>query len=104
MDEIGELGTDEQAMLLRAIEDKRFLPMGSDKEVSSDFQLIAGTNRDLRLLVEQGHFRDDLFSRVNLWTFELPNLSHRREDIEPNIEYELQKFSKRNGKKLKFQT
>jgi transcriptional regulatory protein RtcR len=47
LDEIGELGTDEQAMLLRAIEDKRFLPMGADREVSSDFQLLAGTNRDL---------------------------------------------------------
>ncbi len=48
LDEIGELGADEQAMLLRALEDKRFLPVGSDKEVESDFQLIAGTNRDLQ--------------------------------------------------------
>ena len=48
LDEIGELGLDEQAMLLRAIEDKRFLPVGSEREVESDFQLIAGTNRDLR--------------------------------------------------------
>ena len=47
LDEIGELGPDEQAMLLRAIEEKRFLPVGADREVRSDFQLIAGTNRDL---------------------------------------------------------
>jgi len=47
LDEIGELGLDEQAMILRAIEDKRFLPVGSDKEAASEFQLIAGTNRDL---------------------------------------------------------
>ena len=47
LDEIGELGLDEQAMLLRALEEKRFLPLGGDQEVSSDFQLIAGTNRDL---------------------------------------------------------
>jgi len=47
LDEIGELGADEQAMLLRALEEKCFLPVGSDKEVGSDFQLIAGTNRDL---------------------------------------------------------
>ena len=47
LDEIGELGLDEQAMLLRAIEEKRFMPMGADQEVASDFQLIAGTNRDL---------------------------------------------------------
>lgn len=47
LDEIGELGTDEQAMLLRAVEERRFLPVGSDTETCSDFQLIAGTNRDL---------------------------------------------------------
>ena len=69
LDEIGELGADEQAMLLRAIEDKRFLPVGSDKEVESDFQLIAGTNRDLRRDVERGRFREDLLARINLWTF-----------------------------------
>jgi len=49
LDEIGELGLDEQAMLLKAVEEKRFFPMGSDREASSDFQLIAGTNRDLRV-------------------------------------------------------
>ena len=47
LDEIAEMGADEQAMLLRAVEERRFLPVGSDKEVKSDFQLIAGTNRDL---------------------------------------------------------
>ena len=72
LDEIGELGPDEQAMLLRAIEDKRFTPLGSDAEVSSNFQLIAGTNRDLRLMVRDGGFRDDLLARINLWTFALP--------------------------------
>jgi transcriptional regulatory protein RtcR len=54
LDEIGELGADEQAMLLRAIEEKRFFPMGSDKETQSDFQLIAGTNRDLRVARQSG--------------------------------------------------
>ena len=54
LDEIGELGLDEQAMLLRAIEEKRFLPVGADREVTSDFQLIAGTNRDLQHDVEEG--------------------------------------------------
>ena len=54
LDEIGELGVDEQAMLLRAIEEKAFLPVGSDKEVASDFQLIAGTNRDLHATCRRG--------------------------------------------------
>ncbi|QGM44324.1 RNA repair transcriptional activator RtcR [Methylocystis heyeri] len=97
LDEIGELGPDEQAMILRAIEEKRFLPLGSDKEASSDFQLIAGTNRDLSQDVAKGKFREDLLARLNLWTFELPALRDRREDIEPNLDFELARFSEREG-------
>lgn len=102
LDEIGELGLDEQAMLLRAIEDKTFFPMGTDRPTSSDFQLIAGTNRDLADEVTAGRFREDLFARINLWCFHLPNLKDRREDLEPNMDYELAKFSKKTGKKLRF--
>jgi transcriptional regulatory protein RtcR len=91
LDEIGELGLDEQAMLLRAIEDKTFFPVGSDKEVTSDFQLIAGTNRDLADRVANGRFREDLLARINLWTFLLPGLRDRPEDIEPNLEFELER-------------
>ena len=87
LDEIGELGGDEQAMLLKAIEEKRFYPLGSDREVSSRFQLIAGTCRDLRADVAAGRFRADLFARINLWTYELPGLAERAEDIAPNIEH-----------------
>jgi transcriptional regulatory protein RtcR len=102
LDEIGELGLDEQTMLLKAIEEKRFAPMGSDKEVESDFQLIAGTNRDLRSAVEAGRFRDDLLARINLWVFELPALRDRREDIEPNIDYELERFAHENDVNVRF--
>ena len=102
LDEIGELGIDEQAMLLRAIEEKRFTPLGSDVEVSSDFQLIAGTNRDLIEHVRQGTFRDDLLARINLWTFELPALRDRPEDIEPNIEYELERLSQSRNQQARF--
>src|SRR5215831_5760231 len=91
LDEIGELGLYEQAMLLRAIEDKTFFPVGSDKEVRSDFQLIAGTNRDLAARVASGRFREDLLARINLWTFPLPGLRERPEDIEPNLEFELER-------------
>ncbi|WP_224246384.1 RNA repair transcriptional activator RtcR [Hyalangium gracile] len=97
LDEIGELGADEQAMLLRALEDKRFLPVGSDKEVESDFQLIAGTNRDLQVEVEHGRFREDLLARINLWTFRLPALRERPEDIPPNLLYELDQASQALG-------
>lgn len=102
LDEIGELGIDEQAMILRAIEEKRFLPMGTDKEVASDFQLIAGTNRDLSLDVEKGKFREDLLARLNLWTFELPGLADRREDIEPNLDFELRNYAARENELITF--
>jgi transcriptional regulatory protein RtcR len=102
LDEIGELGLDEQAMILRAIEDKRFLPVGADKEVGSDFQLIAGTNRDLARAVAEGRFRDDLFARLNLWTFALPGLADRREDIAPNLDYELDRYAEREGTRVTF--
>jgi transcriptional regulatory protein RtcR len=102
LDEVGELGVDEQAMLLRALEEKRFLPLGSDREVSSDFQLIAGTNRALADAVREGRFREDLLARINLWTFRLPALVDRREDIEPNVDYELDQFRRRTGTAVTF--
>jgi transcriptional regulatory protein RtcR len=89
LDEIGELGSDEQAALLRAVEDKQFLPLGADREVRSNFQLIAGTNADLPAAVRRGRFREDLLARINLWTFRLPGLRERPEDIEPNLDHEL---------------
>lgn len=102
LDEIGELGLDEQAMLLRAIEEKIFMPFGGDQSVSSDFQLIAGTHRDLFEQVRQGLFREDLLARINLWTYELPSLKNRIEDLEPNIEHELQNFTRKAGYKVNF--
>jgi transcriptional regulatory protein RtcR len=99
---MGELGLDEQAMLLRALEEKVFLPLGSDREVRSDFQLIAGTNRDLSVGVREGRFREDLLARINLWTFTLPGLRDRIEDIEPNLNYELEQYARRTGKRVTF--
>ena len=104
LDEIGELGPDEQAMLLKAIEDKRFLPVGADHEVSSDFQLIAGTHRDLRVDVASGRFREDLFARINLWSYQLPGLAQRREDIAPNIDHQLILAAQELGRQVRFST
>src|ERR1017187_6275754 len=100
LDEIGELGLDEQAMLLPALEEKRFLPFGGDREVSSNFQLIAGTNRDLQLAVREGRFREDLLARTNLWTFHLAGLRQRPEDIEPNLDYELEQFARKSSQRV----
>ena len=102
LDEIGELGMDEQAMLLKAVEDKRFPPFGGDSEVESDFQLIAGTNRDLRERIHEGRFRADLYARINLWTFSLPALAERPEDIEPNLDYELARHAGNYGVQVRF--
>jgi transcriptional regulatory protein RtcR len=104
LDEIGELGLDEQAMLLRALEEKRFLPLGADAEVSSQFQLIAGTNRPLNAEVQSGDFREDLLARINLWTFRLPALRERTEDFEPNLDYELTRFAERTNRVVRFTT
>ncbi|NUQ10896.1 MAG: sigma 54-interacting transcriptional regulator [Gemmatimonadaceae bacterium] len=102
LDEIGELGLDEQAMLLRALEDRVFLPVGSDREVRSDFQLLAGTNRDLARAVREGRFREDLLSRINLWAFRLPSLRERPEDIEPNLDFELAEHTRATGNRVSF--
>ena len=102
LDEIGELPLDAQAKLLKAIEEKSYRPLGSDSDERSDFQLICGTNRDLDRDVADRKFRRDLLSRINLWNFQLPGLADRREDIEPNLEYELLDFSKSNGKHISF--
>ena len=100
LDEIGELGADEQGVLLRAIEEKQFLPLGADREVRSDFQLIAGTNADLAALVRRGRFREDLLARINMWTFRLPGLAERAEDVEPNLEHEIAASSTVTGTRV----
>jgi transcriptional regulatory protein RtcR len=87
-------------MLLRALEEKTFLPFGSDREAHSEFQLIAGTNRDLLAAVRDGRFREDLLCRINLWTFTLPGLRLRPEDIEPNLQFELDQFAQRTGHRV----
>lgn len=102
LDEVGELGGDEQAMLLRAIEAKRFYPLGADEETGSDFQLICGSNRSLEHMAAEGKFREDLLVRINIWTFRLPGLVQRPEDIEPNLEYELDRHAERSGKMARF--
>ena len=102
LDEIGELGLDEQAMLLRAVEEGRFYALGADSESESAFQLICGTNRDLERQAALGLFREDLLARINLWTFRLPGLAERPEDIEPNLDYELEQASEKLGRRIRF--
>ncbi len=102
LDEIDALGMDEQALLLHAIETGRYYPLGSDSEVTSRFQVIAGAARDLAELVGEGSFRIDLLSRLNLWTFRLPPLRHRPEDLEANLHFELARAERVLGTRVGF--
>jgi sigma54-dependent transcription regulator len=68
----------------------------------SDFQLIAGTNRDLFAAVRLEKFREDLLARINLWTFSLPGLRNRGEDIEPNLIFELDRFAQKSSRRVTF--
>jgi DNA-binding NtrC family response regulator len=83
LDEIGDMQTELQAALLRAIETGRITPVGSDKEIEADYRLLAATNRNLLQEVEAGRFRQDLYYRLNVISIEIPPLRERVEDILP---------------------
>ena len=89
LDEIGDLTKEVQTMLLKALEEHVFYPMGSDTPVKCNFQLICGTNQGLN---DPAKFRNDLLQRINRWSYRIPGLAERREDIEPNLDYELDLF------------
>lgn len=95
LDEIGELGLAEQAMLLKAIDEGKFQRAGaSGKTIESRFFLICGTNKDLTAEVAAQRFRHDLLARINCWTFEIPSLRNRHGDIERTFEEKLQERPK----------
>ena len=104
LDEVDELGPAAQSVLLHAIETGRFYPIGSDHEVTSRFHIIAGANRDLRLLTREGAFRPDLLARLTTWTVTLPPLRARREDIEENLHFELARCARDLGTEVGFNT
>jgi transcriptional regulatory protein RtcR len=100
LDEIGELDPDVQKMILTAIEEKKFRPLGDVEYTESDFYLIAGTNSDLGAKVKNGRFREDLLARIDAFHFHIPDLKNRPEDIEPNLYREIQRFSSVNNTKM----
>ncbi|SHN59752.1 RNA repair transcriptional activator RtcR family protein [Desulfovibrio litoralis] len=102
LDEVTEIPVSEQAMFLKALEEKRFFPLGADTEVSSNFQIICGTNKDIDSEVAKGNFRYDLLARIGLWRFELPPLRERKDDIPSNIAYELEQYTLKTTRAVKF--
>ena len=87
LDEIGEMPPDMQAKLLRVLQERTFTRVGGSEQLSSDARIVAATNRDLRTEVERGHFRVDLYYRLNVVTIEIPPLRARLGDIEPLVRH-----------------
>lgn len=81
LDEIGEMPLEMQVKILRLLQEKRFFQVGGTKEIEVDFRVVAATNKDLKQLVEEGKFREDLYYRLNVVSLEIPPLRKRPEDI-----------------------
>jgi DNA-binding NtrC family response regulator len=99
-DEIGNIGAETQTKLLRVMQEKEFMPLGSTDVVRVDVRILAATNSDLRKLVEDGKFREDLYYRFNVINLALPALRERKEDIPPLIDHLFTKHCRENEKYL----
>jgi DNA-binding NtrC family response regulator len=99
-DEVGTIGGETQAKLLRVIQEKEFTPLGSNDVVKVDVRILAATNADLRKMVDEKKFREDLYYRLNVININLPPLRDRREDIPMLASHFLEKFSRENDKFL----
>jgi two-component system, NtrC family, nitrogen regulation response regulator NtrX len=101
LDEVGDMSANLQSKVLRVLEEQRFEPVGSGTSISVDVRVIAATNKRLDIAIEHGHFRPDLFYRLNVIPFELPPLRERLEDVPLLVEHFNQKFSSAYGRKPK---
>ena len=99
-DEVGTIGMETQAKLLRVIQEKEFMPLGSTETLRVDVRILAATNAELRKLVEEGKFREDLYYRLNVINLILPPLRERKEDIPPLVEHFFTKYCQENEKFL----
>jgi PAS domain S-box-containing protein len=100
LDEIGELPLELQAKLLRVIQEGEFERLGSSKTVKVDARIIAATNRNLKIAVEQGAFREDLWYRLNVFPITVPPLRDRKEDIPVLVEHFVRRFSQKVGRRI----
>src|SRR5579862_2897276 len=96
LDEIGTMTMDTQSKILRVLQDRKFMHLGGVQEIQVDVRIIAATNVDLRQMVREGKFREDLFYRLNVISLDLPPLRQRREDIPLLVQHFLQKYSEEN--------
>ena len=97
LDEVGELPFSAQKAFLRVLQEHRFRPIGSSREIESDFRLLAATNRDLDRMAQENRFREDLLFRLKSFVIELPPLRERSEDIKELARYHIDQFCERHG-------
>ncbi|WP_094604863.1 Regulatory protein AtoC [Sporomusa silvacetica DSM 10669] len=101
LDEIGEMDIKLQAKLLRVVQEKEVVPLGSGNRRKIDVRIVCATNRDLKKMVAEGNFREDLYFRLNVVTINLPALRQRREDIPLLAEHFVNKYNKKMAKQIK---
>jgi transcriptional regulator with GAF, ATPase, and Fis domain len=101
LDEVGELPAETQIALLRVLQEHELERIGGNRRIRVDVRVIAATNCDLRAAISAGSFRSDLFYRLNVFPIEIPSLRERREDIPMLVEYFIDRYSRKAGKKIK---
>ncbi len=101
LDEIGDISLELQPKLLRAVQEQEFERLGSAKTIGVDVRMIAATHRDLSAMIRDGHFREDLFYRLNVFPINIPPLRERREDIPLLVNYFVSKLARRMRKEIK---
>ena len=100
LDEIGNLSYEVQVQLLRALQERKIRPIGSNQETNVDVRLVAATNENLKIAIEKGTFREDLYHRINEFTLHIPNLKDRQEDILLFANFFLDQANRELGKQL----
>ena len=101
LDEVGELPQETQIALLRVLQEREFERVGGNKVITADVRVITATNRDLQGAIDDGTFRGDLYYRLNVFPIEMPALRQRREDIPLLVEYFIDRYSSKAGKKIR---
>jgi two-component system response regulator HydG len=100
LDEIGDISPGMQVKLLRALQEKKFTPVGANREVEVNVRIVAATNRNLEEMIRKGEFREDLFYRLNVLPIQLPPLRERKKDIEALSSYFIEKFNGQHRKSI----
>ncbi len=101
LDEIGEIPPSMQVKLLRVLQEKKFTPVGSNREIEMNVRIVAATNRNFEQMIKEGTFREDLFYRLNVLPIQLPPLRERKNDIESLSKYFVERFNTRYKKQIK---